>query len=93
MKKYMSPEEQKPPETVKELGIHFIYMTEDIKELKQLFKDGNFVKSNDLLPLQARVAKLEAIFDGIKTKIAAAAVIMLVIMVLALYGLDKFLKI
>lgn len=43
--------------------------------------------------LSDRIEKLEDWKDGLVGKIAGAAVVMLVLMLLALYGLDKFFKI
>ena len=40
----------------------------------------------------ARLQKVERFIDGIVKKIAGSAVFILVVMLLAIYGLDKFLK-
>lgn len=92
-------EHTQPPTTVKEIGIHLGYMNESIVELKQLMKDmsAKAVSPESFDNLKTRVTKLEAdvggldgFIDSIKGRIAGYAVGILVAMLLALYGLDKF---
>lgn len=97
----MSEDHNKPPETIKEVGIHIGYMRDDIAELKDLLKDGNYVKSKEFVEYKLEVEKivtelhldletLKKWRDGLVFKIAGMAVTALVLMLLALYGLDKY---
>jgi hypothetical protein len=58
---------------------------------------SQFVSSEDASKLfsreiDARVVKLENFVDTIKSRIAMAAVVMLVLMVLGFYGLEKYFR-
>ena len=99
----MSDDHQKPPETIKEVGIHIGYMRDDIADLKNLLKDGNYVKAKELaeykLEVQTEMTELRTDLDSLLSwrdklisRVAGSAVVMLVLMVLAWYGLDKFFK-
>lgn len=94
-------DEINPPKTVQELGIHFSYLRNDMKRLTDMIETGTFAKAADLTALDlqikaadallaSRVQKLEDLWDKITGKIAVSAIVMLVLMVLALYGLDRF---
>lgn len=89
------PEEHKqPPKTIEGLGIHIEYLREDISELKGLLTAQalNSATKADIQAHEARISKLEEIIEKVKTRIIGGAITIFVTMVLALYGLDKFLK-
>lgn len=49
-------------------------------------------KNRDHADFEKRITALENLKNGITSKITVAAVTMLILMVLALYGLDRFIK-
>lgn len=51
----------KPPENIKEVGIHIFYMSKDINEMKKIIaaQSSNFVPRKDYDELEGRVVKLE----------------------------------
>ena len=103
---------QSPPKNSREIGIHLVYMSKAIEDIRQEL--SNMSKSfatkqelldaihtsqreqekmlKDLLTVNNRVKKLEGIFENITTKIAGMAITFLALMILAQYGLDKFLR-
>ena len=100
----MEEEHTKAPETVKELGIHFGYMREDISDLKKIFEQNQYVIGKEfsdykidvakrMVSMEAKLQLLADWRDKLIAKIAGAAIVGIVLMVLALYGLDKFLSV
>lgn len=90
----MSDEEHKqPPKTIAELGIHFGYIREDVAELKGILERQipQMATKTELDIHEKRITKLEKTLEGIKNRIVTTAISLLVVMVLAVYGLDKFL--
>ena len=86
----MTDEEHKqPPKTVTEIGIHVGYIREDLQEIKDALKNSPSRKEHD--DLKARVDKVEELIDKVKSRIAVVATTIFVSMVLALYGLEKWL--
>ena len=53
--------EQKPPKTVQELGIHFVYMSKYIKELKDMIEAHTLMMATkeELRGHDARITKIE----------------------------------
>ena len=53
--------EQKPPKTVQELGIHFVYMSKYIKELKEMIEAHTLMMATkeELRGHDARITKIE----------------------------------
>lgn len=90
----MTEDHKQPPTTVKEVGIHMGYLREDISDLKDLLESHIELAATkaDLVALSVRVNKLEILVDKVKNRIISAAITVFVLMVLALYGLDKFFK-
>jgi len=103
---------KQPPTTVREVGIHLIYMSKSMAEIKSTLSNisNSFATKNELIDaiedrhaeqtiirdcataLEKRVTRIETIFNGITYKISGVAVIMLVLMVLAYYGLERYFK-
>jgi len=83
-------EHEQAPKTVPEIGIHIGYIRDDIKEIKDALKGSPTKKEFDELAI--RVTKLESLLDSVKSTIARWAITILVAMVLAFYGLDKFFR-
>lgn len=86
-------EHKKAPSTIREVGIHIGYMREDMADLKDAintFTEHGATKA-ELQALNVRLTELENWKDGIVGRIAGGAVLLIVSMVLALYGLDRFL--
>ena len=54
-------QEQKPPKTVQELGIHFVYMSKDIAELKDMIKTHTLMMATkeELRGHNERIEKIE----------------------------------
>ena len=89
------PEDHKqPPETIKEVGIHIEYLRGDISELKALLENHIALAPTkaDIKGHEVRISKLEEIIEKVKTRIIGVAITIFVIMVLAMYGLDKYFK-
>ena len=89
------PESHKqPPQNVKEVGIHIGYLREDINAVKVLLENHIALAATkaDIAAHDARISKLEEIIEKVKTRIVGAAITIFALMVLALYGLDKFFK-
>lgn len=89
------PEEHKqPPTNVKEVGIHIGYLREDIGDVKALLENHIALAAtkSDVAAHEVRISKLEELIEKVKTRIIGAAITIFVLMVLALYGLDKFFK-
>lgn len=90
----MSEEEHKqPPKTIAELGIHFGYIREDVAELKDILERQatQMATKSELYIHEQRITKLEKTLEAVKNRIVTTAVSLLVVMVLAVYGLDKYL--
>lgn len=88
------PESHKqPPQNVKEVGIHIGYLREDIGAVKVLLENHIALAATktDIAAHDVRISKLEEIIEKVKTRIVGAAVTIFVLMVLAMYGLDRFL--
>lgn len=92
-------EHTEPPTTIKEVGIHIGYMRNDINELKNVVANYTTVAATkadiELLKvadaaLSRRIDNIEDWRDGLVGKVAGGAVLLLVAMVLAMYGIDKF---
>ena len=62
--------------------------------MKALLENHMVLAANksDIAAHETRISKLEEVIEKVKTRIVGAAVTILVTMVLALYGLDKFFK-
>ena len=89
------PEEHKqPPTNVKEVGIHIGYLREDIGDVKALLEHHIALAATkaDIEGHEVRISKLEEIIEKVKTRIIGAAITIFVLMVLAMYGLDKYFK-
>ena len=54
-------QEQKPPKTVEELGIHFVYMSKNITELKDMIKAHTLIMATkeELRGHNERIEKIE----------------------------------
>ena len=54
-------QENKPPKTLQELGIHFVYMSKDITELKDMIKAHTMMMATkeELRGHDARITKIE----------------------------------
>ncbi len=65
----------------------------DIERSRQQAKIDHDAIYKDIRDIDVRVKDIQKWKDGIIGKVAGAAILMLVLMVLAMYGLDKFLKI
>lgn len=103
---------QSPPKNSREIGIHLVYMSKAIddirKELanmsrsfatKQELLDAIHTRQReqeeilkDLCAVDNRVKRIEKIFEGITAKIAGIAITILVLMILAQYGIDKYFR-
>ena len=90
----MQEDHKQPPNTIEGLVIHIEYIREDISELKELLTAQalNSATKADIESHEARISKLEEVIEKVKTRIVGAAVTILVLMVLSLYGLGKFFK-
>ena len=89
------PEEHKqPPQNVKEVGIHIGYLREDIGDVKALLENHIAISATkaDIAAHDVRISKLEEIIEKVKARIIGAAITIFVLMVLAIYGLDKYFK-
>ena len=91
----------KNPETIKEVGIHIGYMRRDFNSLKDFLEASDYVKQADFTAYKDIAAEARRVIyqevndlsnwkDKLIGKIAGAGIIMLVLMVLAFYGLDRF---
>ena len=103
---------KQPPTTVREVGIHLIYMSKNMAEInsKLTSMSNSFATKQELLTavterrreqeeivkdidcVGGRVTKIENFISGLTKKIAGVAITILVTMILALYGLDKFFR-
>lgn len=89
------PEEHKQsPQNVKEVGIHIGYLREDINAVKVLLENHIALAATkaDIADHDVRISKLEELIEKVKTRIIGVAITIFVLMVLAMYGLDKFFK-
>lgn len=89
------PEDHKqPPQNVKEVGIHIGYLREDISDVKALLEHHISLAATktEVAAHDVRISKLEEIIEKVETRIVGAAITILVLMILAMYGLDKFFK-
>jgi len=104
---------KQPPTTVREVGIHLIYMSKNMAEInaKLTSMSNSFATKQELLTavterrretdeiikdidcVGGRVTKIESFISGLTKKIAGVAITILVMMILALYGLDKFFRV
>lgn len=82
---------QEPPSTIKEVGIHIEYMRKDIAELKALMESmpSGFVSKDDFIAHDKRITRLES-RDGLKTTLLwvglVASAIINIVMVYNLFG-------
>ena len=85
---------KQPPQNVKEVGIHIGYLREDISDVKVLLENHIALAATkaDIADHDTRISKLEEIVERVRTRIVGAAITIFVLMVLAMYGLDKFFK-
>lgn len=103
---------QEPPKTVKEVGIHLIYLSKDVSDIKKQLSEmsGHFVTKQELIDaiqtrrieqkqicdnvqdIDNRLCNVEKIINAIKNRIVLVALSMLVMMILAQYGLQEFFK-
>ena len=89
------PEDHKqPPGTIKEVGIHMGYLREDIGDVKALLENHIALAATkaDIEAHDVRISRLEEIIEKVRTRIVGAAITIFVLMVLAMYGLDKYFK-
>lgn len=89
------PEDHKePPQNVKEVGIHIGYLREDIGDVKALLENHIALAATkaDIAAHDVRISRLEEVIEKVKTRIIGAAITIFVLMVLAMYGLDKYFK-
>lgn len=89
------------PETIREMTIHLEYMRDDMSHIKKMLESGHFVEQKTFTDfIEAASAEHESMRGSIRSleefrstvvgRIAAGAIVILVAMVLALYGLDQF---
>lgn len=66
----MNGEHKQPPRTVKEVGIHMGYMSDDIAELKDLLKKmpEGFATKDQILAVQVKISGLEKRLVSLETK-------------------------
>jgi len=103
---------QEPPKTVKEVGIHLIYLSKDVSDIKKQLTEmsGHFVTKQELIDaiqtrrleqkqicdnvqdIDNRLSNVENVINAIKNRIVIVAVSMLVMMILAQYGIQQFFK-
>lgn len=103
---------QSPPKNSREIGIHLVYMSKAIEDLKVELNrlSNNYATKQELLDaiksrkqdqqeitknisaVDDRLTRLEKVFESITTRIAGMAITFLALMILAQYGLDKFLR-
>lgn len=90
----MPESHQQPPTNIKEVGIHIGYLREDIGHVKSLLENHMALAATkaDIAAHDVRISKIEGLIEKVKTRIVGAAITIFVLMVLALYGLDKFFK-
>lgn len=90
----MQEDHKQPPTSVKEVGIHIGYLRQEISDMKTLLEHHIALAATkaDIESHETRISKLEEVIEKVKTRIVGAAVTILVLMVLSLYGLDKFFK-
>ena len=90
----MQEDHKQPPTSVKEVGIHIGYLREDISDLKALLENHIALAATkaDIAAHDIRISKIEKIIEKVKSRIIGAALTIFVLMVLAMYGLDKFFK-
>lgn len=88
----MQEDHKQPPTSVKEVGIHIGYLREDISDLKALLENHIALAATkaDIAAHDIRISKIEKIIEKVKSRIIGAALTIFVLMVLAMYGLDKF---
>ena len=89
------PEDHKqPPQNVKEVGIHIGYLREDISDVKALLENHIALAATkaDVKAHDVRISKLEEIIEKVRARIVGAAITIFVLMVLAMYGLDKYFR-
>lgn len=105
-------EPQSPPKNSREIGIHLVYMSKSIDELKAEMQNVakafatkqellDAIKTRrieqeqiiqDICDINNRVDAVEKIINSIKNRIVAASITVLVLMILAQWGLDKFFR-
>ena len=103
---------QSPPKNSREIGIHLVYMSKAIDDLKtelqnvskafatkQELLDAIHTRQKeqeeilkDLCDVDNRVKKIENLFSTITGKIVGVAITMLVLMILAQYGLNQYFR-
>lgn len=101
-----------PPVTVREVGIHLVYMSKNMSDIAKKLDDmaGTFAHRQELLDaitqrkadqqvictsitvLTSRIDKIESDRNKTIAAIAIAFVVMLILLVLAQYGLDRYFK-
>lgn len=90
----MLEDHKQPPQNVKEVGIHIGYLREDIGDIKTLLENHIALAATkaDIADHDVRISKLEELIEKVKTRIVGAAITIFVLMVLAMYGLDKYFR-
>jgi hypothetical protein len=95
----MENQHKDSPTTVKEVGIHLGYLREELQEVKDEIKNFLAIAStkadvlileNKLKKLETRVLAIEEKENAIYRRISYIVIAGLVTMVLAWYGLDRF---
>ena len=70
------------------------YLREDIGDVKALLENHIALAATkaDIEAHDVRISRLEEIIEKVRTRIVGAAITIFVLMVLAMYGLDKYFK-
>ena len=78
-----------PPKTIEEIGIHLIYMSQELKELKDVVKEmpNGFASIKDLGALATRVTVLENRNNLKNTVLWVGLVASAIINIIALYNI------
>jgi hypothetical protein len=85
----MNENELQPPQTVKEVGIHLVYISREIHELKKTIANmpNGFATKDDHIKLERRVVKLEEMKNLKNTLLWVGLAASAIINIIALYNL------
>jgi hypothetical protein len=86
----MDVDSNQAPKTVAEIGIHIGYIREDLKSIKNSL--SNTPNRTEFESLSKRVCAVEGVINSIKNRIVVSAITILVIMILAQYGISQYFK-
>jgi len=84
----MNKDQHDPPKTIREVGIHLYNMSSDISDIKDSL--NNTPNRTEFETLKGKVIVLESTLDTIKNRIVGGAIIILVGLILAQYGLNTY---